>query len=78
MTYMVMMVIGTSFRAGIYIVGALVTLALVVFMVIGPATWRNSRATRWFESRNAARTMGMETSIADQTFLAGGTLSIGM
>ena len=57
-THMVMMVVGTSVCAGIYIVGVLVTLALVVFMVIGPATWRNSRMTRWFEIQHAARTMG--------------------
>ena len=56
-THMVMMLVATSVHAGIYIVGVLIILAMVVFMVIGPATWRNSRATRWFESRNAARTM---------------------
>jgi hypothetical protein len=57
-THMVMMVVGTSFHAGFYIVGVLVTLALVIFMVMGPVTWRNSRMTRWFEIQHAARTMG--------------------
>ena len=57
-TNMIMMMVGTSVRAGNYIVGILVTLALVVFMVIGPATWRNSRMIRWFEIQHAARTMG--------------------
>ena len=48
-TYRCAMVVGTSLHYGIYIGGSLVVLALVMFVVMGPVTWRNSRMTRWFE-----------------------------
>jgi hypothetical protein len=48
-TYRCAMVVGTSLHYGIYIGGSLVVLALVMFVVMGPITWRNSRMTRWFE-----------------------------
>ena len=57
-TYRCAKVVGTSLHYGIFIVGSLVVLALVMFVVMGPTTWRNSKVTRWFEIRHAAQTMG--------------------
>ena len=51
-------VVGTILHHGIYAVGFLVMSALVMFVVMGPITWRNSRMTRWLEIRHATQTMG--------------------
>ena len=64
--YRCAMVVGRSLHYGIYTVGFLVILALVMFVAMGPITGRNSRMPPWFEIRHAVQTIwdgGTECSL---------------